>query len=235
MTSYQQILNYRRGERGEKLVKRKLCPLIFGRVYHKLINNYIILDKYKKSHQIDHIEIRKNGIFCIETKNIKGILHADENAENRTTHLYNGEAHTFRNPIKQNQSHVYHVQEILGNKYKVYSIIVMVRDNVSTTHFPNVIGLRGLKKYLKKFDNGDNYTKDEINEIYTKLERARSTLTTAQHIRNIKQTNEELKKFICPRCGNFIALRHGKYNDYYGCINYPKCTFTIDKDKFDNL
>ena len=59
----------RHGEQGERKVDSKLNPLIFGKVEHRLINNLILVDENGKSHQIDHIEIRENGIFCIETKN----------------------------------------------------------------------------------------------------------------------------------------------------------------------
>ena len=63
------LSNRIKGTIGELKVKKKLTPLLFGRVYHRLINNLLLLDENGKSHQIDHIEIRENGIFCIETKN----------------------------------------------------------------------------------------------------------------------------------------------------------------------
>ena len=55
------------GAQGERKVDSKLNPLIFGKVEHRQINNLILVDDNGKSHQIDHIEIRENGIFCIET------------------------------------------------------------------------------------------------------------------------------------------------------------------------
>lgn len=30
----------------------------------------------------------------------------------------------------------------------------------------------------------------------------------------------------CPRCGSMMVLRHGKYGDFYGCSQYPKCRAT---------
>ena len=30
----------------------------------------------------------------------------------------------------------------------------------------------------------------------------------------------------CPRCGGRLVLRDGKYGDFYGCSNYPRCRFT---------
>lgn len=33
---------------------------------------------------------------------------------------------------------------------------------------------------------------------------------------------------VCPKCGSEIVLRKGKYGEFYGCSNYPKCKYTID-------
>ena len=30
----------------------------------------------------------------------------------------------------------------------------------------------------------------------------------------------------CPECGSPMVKRHGKYGDFYGCSNYPKCRHT---------
>ncbi|MBR2303349.1 MAG: topoisomerase DNA-binding C4 zinc finger domain-containing protein, partial [Clostridia bacterium] len=41
----------------------------------------------------------------------------------------------------------------------------------------------------------------------------------------------ELKKNICPRCGGALTERDGKYGVFYGCSNFPKCKFTMKKEK----
>lgn len=76
------------GAHGERKVDSKLNPLIFGIVEHRQINNLILVDDNGKSHQIDHIEIRENGIFCIETKNYIGWIFGSENQEKWTQTLY---------------------------------------------------------------------------------------------------------------------------------------------------
>lgn len=38
-----------------------------------------------------------------------------------------------------------------------------------------------------------------------------------------------LKTKICPRCKGGLILRSGRYGDFYGCINYPKCRFVEKK------
>ena len=30
----------------------------------------------------------------------------------------------------------------------------------------------------------------------------------------------------CPKCGSDLKVKLGMYGKFYGCSNYPKCTFT---------
>ncbi len=29
----------------------------------------------------------------------------------------------------------------------------------------------------------------------------------------------------CPKCGAFLKLKKGKYGEFYGCVNYPRCNY----------
>ena len=214
------------GAQGERKVNSKLNPLIFGKVEHRQINNLILVDDNNKSHQIDHIEIRENGIFCIETKNYIGWIFGDENSEKWTQTLYTGEKHQFLNPLKQNKSHCYHMSKVLGPKYKINSLVVMAENNADKIKCPNVINLNDLRKYLKKFDNGVHLSVEEMDEIKNKLIEASTTMSNREHVKNIKQTQKELNKNICPRCGGKLVLRNGSSGSFYGCENYPRCKFT---------
>ena len=33
---------------------------------------------------------------------------------------------------------------------------------------------------------------------------------------------------VCPRCGNILKRRNGKYGEFLGCTGYPDCRFTKD-------
>ena len=213
------------GAVGERKVDSKLNPLIFGKVEHRQINNLVLVDDNNKSHQIDHVEIRENGIFCIETKNYIGWIFGNENSEKWTQTLYTGEKHQFFNPLKQNKSHCYHISKILGAKYKINSLVVMANDNADKIDCNNVINLRDLKSYLKRFDNGVSLSKEEMDLIYNKLLDAASDMTNREHVQNIKKTQKELAQNICPRCGGELVLRKGSSGSFYGCSNYPKCKF----------
>lgn len=37
---------------------------------------------------------------------------------------------------------------------------------------------------------------------------------------------DKIKINICPKCGGVLEKRSGKYGDFMGCSNYPKCKYT---------
>ncbi len=226
---FKPAVNNHKGKVGEKKVDKKLNPLIFGKVEHRQINNLILVDEQGKSHQIDHIEIRENGIFCIETKNYMGLILGGENQDKWTQCLYGGEKHQFTNPLKQNKSHIYHISQVLGKGYKINSVVVMAQNNADKIDCPNVVNLDDLKSYLKHFNDGTNYTIEQMDEIYNKLINAQTEMSNKEHVKNIKHTQQELKQGICPRCGGTLVERDGQYGKFYGCSNYPKCRFILNK------
>lgn len=223
------INNSIRGEIGETKVDSKLNPWIFGKVEHRQINNLILIDKNGKSHQIDHIEIRENGIFCIETKNYKGWIFGNENQDKWTQTLYNNEKHQFTNPLKQNKSHIYHISQVLGDSYKINSVVVMVKNNANRINCENVVNLDDLRSYLKNFYDGTRLSIEEMDEIYFKLINSAAEMSNREHVANIKETQEDLQNGICPRCGGQLVERTGKYGEFFGCENYPKCKFILKK------
>lgn len=211
---------------GERAVISKLNPLLFGKINHKQINNLVLVDDNNKSHQIDHIEIRENGIFCIETKNYIGWIFGNENSENWIQTLYTGEKHQFFNPLKQNRSHCYHLSQVLDKKYIINSLVVLVQNNAEKIKCKNVININDLKSYLKNFDNGVHLSSQEMDEVFNKLMNAASDMTNREHVQNIKNTKKELDQNKCPRCGGSLVFKEGKFGSFYGCSNYPKCKFT---------
>ena len=221
-------INNFKGDVGESRVDSKLNPWIFGKVEHRQIDDLIIVDENGKSHQIDHIEIRQNGIFCIETKNYIGWIFGGENQDKWTQTLYTGEKNQFFNPLKQNKSHIYHLSKILDNQYKINSVVVMVQNNADRINCSNVVNLCDLKEYLKYFYNGVNYSIEEMDTIYNKILNASSKMTKEEHVDNVMRTQYELKQGICPRCGGTLVERTGKYGKFKGCSNYPKCKFTLN-------
>ena len=50
----------------------------------------------------------------------------------------------------------------------------------------------------------------------------------AQNVASYKEKLEEMKKQkVCPYCKMPLVLRKGKYGEFYGCPNFPKCKYTL--------
>ena len=42
---------------------------------------------------------------------------------------------------------------------------------------------------------------------------------------------ELISQGICPQCGCYLKIRHGRYGEFFGCSNYPHCQFTFSYDE----
>jgi len=93
---------------------------------YKVLND-IFIRTSRGSSQIDHIVISTYGLFVIETKNYSGWIHGNESSEYWTQTFYKSRD-KFRNPIKQNWSHIYALKEVLSNFRHItyHPIIVFV-------------------------------------------------------------------------------------------------------------
>lgn len=209
-----------RGKRGEKKVKRVIGKTIENEQY--VINDLIVINDNKTS-QIDHIVINSRGIFVIETKNYSGEIYGSENQREWTQVLaYGNIKNKLYNPLKQNATHVYNVKRIVGN-LPVHSLIVFVQNNTYHIGANNVIPLSALRSVLQ---HGENVlTVKQMKNAYEALLSSRIEITTQEHIQNIREQQRNLERGICPRCGGDLVLRNGKYGEFWGCSNYPKCKF----------
>ncbi|MDR0983101.1 MAG: NERD domain-containing protein [Culturomica sp.] len=223
-----------KGAFGEYKVSSKLKRL--NKNDYIILNNLLLKKGYSTT-QIDHIVISKRGIFVIETKNYKGWIHGHENSEYWTQTIYKYKTR-LRNPIKQNWVHVFALKKILSEyQYiKYYPIVVFAGNgklkNV-TTSLP-VIYTRELLRTIKKTNNPEYLSHHQMRLIADKLTQHNVTnrKESRNHVKKIKtnvrerQKKENLK--ICPKCGNNLIIRKGKYGKFYGCQTFPKCKYTLN-------
>ena len=72
---------------------------------------------------------------------------------------------------------------------------------------------------------------EDMDKILAILTNYMSTRTDARkHVNEIKEAKyvkkQKEKSGMCPKCAGALVLRNGKYGKFYGCSNYPKCTYT---------
>ena len=210
-----------KGKYGEIKVKEELQSNNY-----LVISNSIFEDEANKTFQIDHILLDKKGIFCIETKNINGRIIGNPSS-NKWISINGTIKNCFQNPLNQNYLHCKKLSVILHNKYKIYSLVVFVNNNVSHLNIGNVIDLRELKSYLLDFKSDYELDATTIVNIKNYIESKICKITDIQHAKTVVEQGKSYG--ICPLCNNKLLLKSSKYGDFYGCSNYPKCKYTRKK------
>lgn len=207
----------KRGEEGEQLVSLTLDK---DSSFHRLINNLVLLGDNNVSHQIDHILIRENGVFVIETKNHFGrITGLEDDSYWKKTYPYKGrvKTETFHNPLKQNQSHIRIIKKVLGKDYPIYCFVVFVRSNVDELDLFNVCGPNDILKRINLITSERPLSKEVIESIYQTLLDKEAYLNDEMHLESIKKITKDrreyqkklrtaIEKKICPDCGGILSI-----------------------------
>lgn len=223
-----------KGKIGEFRIASRL--LLLDQNNYIILNNVILRTKNEKTVQIDHIVISIYGIFVIETKNYKGWIFGNENSENWMQIIYR-EKNQFRNPVKQNWSHIYALKELLSDfpnakfipivAFSINADLKKINSSIPVIYETKI--LRTIEKESKE----EILSHDEIEKIFRIIESSNieSKETEKEHVENIHKTiiERQLREenLICPKCGAELKLRSGKYGKFYGCPNYPYCKFTM--------
>jgi hypothetical protein len=217
------------GEQNIALVLRSLDKSKF-----KVINN-VVVQSGEVTSQIDHIVISDFGVFVIETKNYKGWILGNEHSEYWTQVIYKRKEKLY-NPIRQNLGHIRTLKKCLTEfpNLEFKSIIVFsTRADLKVTTITDVVYTSELKKTIKQYSES-KLTEKEKESIFKKIHSLNrvATYDKRQHIQSIQQKIKKRKKNIlenkCPQCGGALLVKKGKFGEFLGCSNYPKCRNTIN-------
>ena len=223
-------------------IKGSLGELKVNTRLNFLGNDYIVLkdilikSSNEYTSQIDEIVLSEYGVFEIETKNYKGWIFGNEKSENWTQIIYK-EKHTFRNPIKQNWSHIYSLKNILTEFPNLnYFPIVVFSGSATLKKIESSIPViydSQLNSTIRRYSSEKCISYEDVIKIKNLLESVEIKEKSArkEHINNINQSivqkNLKMANLICPRCNGELKIRNGKNGKFYGCSNYPKCRFTM--------
>lgn len=233
---------------GETRVKNILSRLPND---YKILND-VVLTTERGTTQIDHIVISKYGVFTIETKNYCGDIYGNDNSQEWTqvivtnvryrknwykTYSYVTKNHLY-NPVKQSVGHAIEIEKSL-NYWPYLSVIPIVvftgsasLNNIVTTH--HVVYSNNLLDTILNYRIAVLSETDVYNITQTLINKnVRAYISNTTHVNNLKiakiESDKKIASDICPRCGGYLVKRTGNYGSFYGCSNYPKCKFTINK------
>ena len=220
----------------------------------QLPEDYTILDDVmlktgKGTTQIDHVVVSRYGVFAIETKNYRGDIYGNDDRQQWTqvivtdvtymkkwykTYTYVTK-NRFYNPVKQSVSHANAIKRTLGawSNLKVVPIVVFagsaVLKNVTTQH--HVVYDDQLLATIRSYSY-PCLSDADVAQVVNRLtqQNVRGQVDDRTHVSNVYaakyKTNSKIASGICPQCGGTLVLRHGRYGNFYGCSNYPRCRFT---------
>ena len=208
----------KKGEEGESIVSSIIEK---DASFHRLINNLILLGDNNVSHQIDHILIRENGIFVIETKNYYGEISGGEEDSFWTRSFFvkgKRKRTLFHNPLKQNQSHIRAIKKVIGRNYPIYTFVVFIENNADGLDLFNVCNSGSLLSRINLLTSDNPLSKEEIERVYNTLLDHEAYLSTDDHLNRIKEAETSRKdnqkkmrlaieKRMCPACGKNLLIK----------------------------
>ena len=215
-----------KGKIGERRVSSKLNKLA-KKYGGTVFNDVTIQGENDKTSQIDHIYVCNYGVFVVETKNYAGRIYGTEGQlEWMQVLMYGKTKNKLYNPVKQNQTHIYRLKELLNSDVNFVLVVVFIRADIANVTSDYVYELRELKHLLD--DAERTIDDDKLGQITTAVAeyKANPAKSNREHVKEIKQMKADIGNNICPRCGAPLVLRKSSRGNFYGCSNYPKCKFT---------
>ena len=153
-------------------------------------NNFIFCDDKGYSSDIDHIFICQGGVFVLETKGNKGIIHGNvEDSEWIAQKKAWQENKILKNPIIQNQNHINHLRNLIGkNAPKMFSIVIFVNaDSIEEVKSPIVHNVATAHDFIEEEILKENYSSDFVDKMYQKLVQIQECygITPKEHLKRI--------------------------------------------------
>jgi hypothetical protein len=179
---------FKTGYYGEALTFMELEKLNH---YGKIMTNLYIPTENGTA-EIDLLYISSNGIYVIESKNLKGWIYGNENHKYWTTVIYRNKVKFF-NPIWQNNKHIKYLRKIVN--VPLHSVIVFSnRCSLKIIHYDNSLTKIVKRKYLVKYlerqlNKNPISTNEPIDETYNLLNKykLKSKAEKQKHIDQIKK------------------------------------------------
>ena len=153
---------------------------------------YIKLN-YDKQAEIDHIVVLRSGVYVIEVKSHNGRIYNPN--EHDWLQTYNDKKLRFYNPLRQNNTHVRIINDILKSEgqYNVplYNIVVFTSNKVSFTHkYDNLIKTNELIDYIRK-----NGKKNALSTKQTARIRSIIKLHAIRDPKIMRRHKNEMRKY----------------------------------------
>lgn len=221
-----------KGAEGEWFVATAELGRLPGDLFS--VFNDILVPAPDGTSQIDHVVAADQGIFVIETKNYQGTIYGNEKSSEWYQFL-GSKQYPFHNPLHQNYGHVKALSQAIQLPETCFISIVVFpnQTKLNIEARDSVLHTYELADYIRNYTANSLLTEKQTALACERLKELadHDPVMKREHVDNVKkkilERDEKIKAGICPRCGGKLTLRAGKYGQFYGCSNYPKCGFTL--------
>lgn len=199
--------------------------------------------------QIDLIIVGVRGVYVIEVKMFENARIYGDCKKSKWYYYRGGKKYEIYSPVKQNKKHIEYLKTFLSDFGDVpfFSVITLLCDDFKVTNIndnPDDIrtvicsGLPAMNDGLQLFAENKPVVFDEEKQrqIYEYILNNQHNGKEARQehkekVKEYKNALDEMKnQKICPYCKTPLVLRKGKYGEFYGCSNYPKCRYTLKSE-----
>lgn len=216
-----------RGYMGELWVKLELNKLPKNKY---IILNNVMIRNGEQTYQIDHIVLSEFGIFVIEMKNYYGLIRGRE-YDDEWCQCLGKTKNYFLNPLHQNYGHIMALSKLLNLENNCFISVICFSNQTKVDVKCNsiVTQVDYIKNEILKYD--ELIVNESISEL-AKIIMSNNILdrkVRKQHVRDVHNKINHNKKLensmICPKCGNALVVKDGKYGIFIGCSGFPKCKY----------
>lgn len=234
--------NELKGGFGEQLTKYYAKTMTDTLVLHDIL----IDGKDGKTSQIDLIMVGIRGLYVAEVKMFPDAKIYGDARKNKWYYYAGKNRYEIYSPLKQNEKHILYLKEFLKDFGDVpcFSVITLICNNFKISNLEQEEGNRkiaiasslpAMEKAIRIIAQDHPVIWDETQKkkIFEYIQEHQHTGKEArlQHKQNVISYKENIESMknekMCPYCKTALVLRHGKFGDFYGCPNYPKCRYTL--------
>ena len=226
------ILHYKdKGQFGEYATD-------FALTNHNITGNFLVFQNiyipYKNvSCEIDILMFHEKGIFVFESKNYSGWIFGQANQQYWTQTFKSGKKFRFYNPIKQNNTHIKALSELLRLYPAQFASYIVFSERCSLVKTPlsveniTVVRRPDMLSYLRRdlASRDIRYSLEQL-KAFANIIAPYTHPSEEEKLWHVKNVRDRIYGNICPECGSPLVLRNGKYGEFLGCGAYPKCKFT---------
>jgi DNA topoisomerase-1 len=118
-----------------------------------------------------------------------------------------------------------YIEKDENRKFRPTEIGTVVND-LLVAHFPEIVDIKftaGMEEDLDKVAEGEKKWVPVIREFYQPFE---ENLQKKYQEVSKKDITEKPTRKKCPKCGNQLLIRLGKFGKFYACSKFPKCRYT---------